>query len=109
MPCGQNGRLDQLWTSRTCPIAPSAIHSERSFVGSLDGLFTVSEVATFISRAIWAMRCASAIECAIGFCPSTCLCLRIDASAIGACQWSGVATYTASRSFSFSSSSRKSA
>src|SRR6266702_8968641 len=28
MPCGQNGRLDQLWTSRTGPIAPSQIHSQ---------------------------------------------------------------------------------
>ena len=27
MPCGQKGRVDQLWTSRTGPIAPAWIHS----------------------------------------------------------------------------------
>ena len=54
------------------------------------------------------MRLASAIECAIGFWHNTCLPLRMAAIEIGACQWSGVATYTAFRSFSFSRSSRKS-
>src|SRR6185437_11257009 len=67
MPCGQNGRLDQLWTSRTCPIAPSAIHSEINRVLSDDGLFTVIELATFISRAVAATRRASAILWVIGF------------------------------------------
>ena len=28
MPCGQNGRVDQLCTSRTGPIAPLQIHSQ---------------------------------------------------------------------------------
>ena len=47
MPCGQNGRLDQLCTSRTCPMAPSASHSEMSCVDSLDGLFTGSDGGHF--------------------------------------------------------------
>src|SRR5436190_523599 len=91
MPCGQYGRADQLWTSRTAPIAPSAIHDEMRWVASLDGLFTGSPVATFVSRATCAMRRASPIECAMGFWQSTAFFLRIAAIEMVACQWSGVA------------------
>jgi hypothetical protein len=67
-------------------MAPSAIHSVSSRVDSLDGLFTGRDVATFISRAVAAMRRASGMECDIGFWHSTCFLLRIAAMEIGACQ-----------------------
>ena len=73
-------------------MAPSAIQAANRCVDSLDGLFTGSPVATFISRATCAMRRASPMEWAMGFWQSTCLCWRMAAMEMVACQWSGVAT-----------------
>ena len=67
MPCGQNGRLDQLITSRTGPMAPAQIHSQSSRVASDAWLPTATCVATRVSRATSAIRRASKTECAIGF------------------------------------------
>ena len=67
-------------------MAPSAIHSEMTRVDSVEGLLTVTAAATFISRATWATRRASAIECVIGFWHSTCFRLFMAAMEMGACQ-----------------------
>ena len=89
MPCGQNGRVDQLCTSRTGPIAPASIHSAICAVDSVPAEQNMC-VAAPVSRAVWTTSRASWRTLPSGLWTITCLPAFIAASAIVACRWSGV-------------------
>ena len=58
MPCGQKGRVDQLCTSRTGPIAPAWIHSDSCGVDCCPAAQNMW-VAAPVSRAVWITSRAS--------------------------------------------------
>ena len=88
------------------PIVPSRIISRTAVIG----LRQASRyVATPDLRAASTTIRTSATRLASGLCMATCLRFFMAAIAIVACRWSGVMILTQSRSFSFSSSCRKSA
>ncbi len=91
MPCGQNGRVDQLCTSRTGPMAPASTHSVSSAVDSSAEAQNMC-VAEPVSRAVRTTSCASASTLPSGLWVITCLPALIPASATVAWWWSGVMT-----------------
>lgn len=86
-------------TDRTSPITPERRRSCTCRDANVFELKIDTCVAGPSARTRSISR-ASHTLCAIGFWLYTCLPARIAAIAITACQWSGVFTTTASRSFS---------
>ncbi len=89
MPCGQNGRDDQLCTSRTGPIAPASIHSVICAVDCRPAEQNMC-VAAPVSRAAWTTSRDSWRTLPSGLWTMTCFPAFIAASAIVAWRWSGV-------------------
>ena len=67
MPCGQKGRVDQLCTSRTGPIAPLESHSQSIGVLGLSAM-QKSWVATPVCRAVSRAIRSSSKTLEIGLC-----------------------------------------
>ena len=109
MPCGQTGRLDHTWISRTAPIAPAAINSVVRQPSSSVLARVVTCVATPACRAAAVTARHSSTVRVSGLTQQTCFLARRAARVMIACVWSGVPQYTASTlSPSAASNSRKS-
>ncbi len=105
-PHGQPWAGCQTCTLEICPKNPAWISSmlRRRLPEALPWLPVW--VTTFAFRDSSRSARASASVRVSGFSQYTCRPARMAAVQMGACQWSGVATTTASRDFSFSSSTR---
>ena len=90
MPCGQKGRVDQLCTSRTGPIAPAWIHSAICGVDSLPRRAEHVGGGAASRAPVWITSRASCRTLPSGLWMITCFPAFIAASATVACRWSGV-------------------
>ena len=89
MPWGQKGRVDQLCTSRTRPMAPAWTHSAICDVACCPAAQNMC-VAAPVWRAVSTTRRASWKTLPSGLCTITCLPAFIAARATVAWRWSGV-------------------